>query len=110
MMMDNLSSTAPLPMDSNTGGTADIAADEPNKKVSLYPNPFNAVLNLKIADDVILNKAVLKIVDWNGKEVRAVPISNYHTSIFKDRLESGIYFYIVTNNGQAIDKGRLVVQ
>jgi hypothetical protein len=78
--------------------------------VTVYPNPFGSMFNVKISDSVVLNNATLKIVDWFGKEVKSVSLSSNTTAVDRDKLQSGIYFYVVTNNGQTIDKGRLMVQ
>jgi hypothetical protein len=79
-------------------------------KVTVYPNPIGSQFNLKIPSDVVLNNAGLRIVDWSGKEVRNVSVSSHTTVVNRGSLQSGIYFYMVTNNGQTIDKGRLIVQ
>jgi hypothetical protein len=88
-----------------TGSSADAGSS-----VTVYPNPFGSTFNVKISDGVTLNKAALKIVDWFGKEVRNVSLSSHSTPVDRGSLQSGIYFYVVTNNGQTIDKGRLIVQ
>jgi hypothetical protein len=87
-----------------------VAGERSGRIVSLYPNPLSSVLNLKIAKDVVLNETTLKIVDWMGKEVKIVSLKSHETSIDRGQLQNGIYFYRVTNGGQSIDSGRLIVQ
>jgi hypothetical protein len=77
---------------------------------SIYPNPFNANFTLRISADVNLAKVELRIIDLCGKEVKSVLMSSYETTVSRDELQSGIYFYNIINNNESIGKGKLIVQ
>lgn len=79
-------------------------------KISLYPNPFITNFILKISSETTIKNAWMKIYDVCGKEVKNILITNQETTVERDDLQSGIYFYLVVNNNESIAKGKLLIQ
>jgi hypothetical protein len=85
-----------------------------NDYISVYPNPFNAVTNIKFS----LSKKSdvnIRIYDISGREVSAENIGSLNTGTYNYRinaasLPSGIYFYTIYNNaGNILYKGRFAL-
>jgi subtilisin family serine protease len=76
----------------------------------IYPNPFMTSFTLKIPSDVFINEAELKIYDVRGELVKIFSIKDYETTINKDGLQNGLYFYSFYNNNEIIVNGKLMVQ
>ena len=76
--------------------------------VSIYPNPF-IVSTTIVLDDQLKDKNVsLKIYNILGAEVVNTTITD-HTTISVSLLP-GLYFYLITENGQTKESGKLVSQ
>lgn len=77
---------------------------------SIYPNPVNTSFVLKILPETTLKNAELKIYDVCGKEVKSIFINNNETIISRDELQTGIYFYQLTDSNKKLTNGKIVVQ
>ncbi|MFA6923362.1 MAG: T9SS type A sorting domain-containing protein [Bacteroidales bacterium] len=93
-----------------TVGTTGIVNVTQDGGIKVYPNPFNTSFTLKISSAIILKNTMMKIFDVCGREVKIISINNHETTIEKDELQSGIYFYSIINNNEKITNGKLVVQ
>ncbi|MBA3704458.1 MAG: family 16 glycosylhydrolase [Bacteroidetes bacterium] len=96
-----------IPTDQTTN-VMDINQEQ--KVVLVSPNPFQTDCSIFISHEVILKDAILKMYDVCGREVKAIFISNYETTISKGELPSGLYFYALVNNNENISKGKLLIQ
>lgn len=78
--------------------------------ISIYPNPFCTYTNVKINDEAKINKAELRLYNVFGKEVMNILISSQLTTIGKENLASGIYFYKLINNNLTHQTGKIILQ
>lgn len=74
----------------------------------IFPNPTsgNAVLRM---DATAYNNASVTITDLLGKTVKQIPVTSAETTIQKEGLTTGLYFYSVQNNGVRIANGKLEI-
>lgn len=95
---------------SNTpAGISEAVSD---KNISIYPNPFHHTATLAFASPQN-DASELLMFDVYGKQVMKFQISAQATSVVIDgsSLAAGMYYYnIVAKTGNAIHKGRLVVE
>ena len=91
---------------STTTGTKIIRATN----TTLYPNPFTNTATLKIEGFNTSTNTTLIITDLVGKVVRELHITGNETTIQRDGLNPGLYFYYVANNETGIAKGKFVVE
>lgn len=82
--------------------------------IKLYPNPMTTEANLKISDEIDLDKSKVSVVFYNivGSEVyRMNIIKEYDQKITKDIFKnSGIYFYQLKIDDKIITTGRITVK
>jgi hypothetical protein len=82
----------------------------PNSAVSVFPNPFTNNMVVKLSSGTAIDHAAIVITDVTGRIVKQVAIANNETTIRRDKLGSGIYFYQVVNSGVSIAEGKLIIQ
>jgi hypothetical protein len=90
--------------------TTAVMETENASVIAVYPNPFSKNFVINISSETLLKDAVIKMYDLCGKEVKSVLMSSYETTVSRDELQSGIYFYNLINNNESISKGKLVIQ
>ncbi|MEO8088283.1 MAG: two-component regulator propeller domain-containing protein, partial [Bacteroidota bacterium] len=74
-----------------------------------YPNPATNVISIDLLNPAA-KRMVLTIVDVIGNELQQVEISKNSTKIDISKLESGVYFGMVTTDAGLISKGKFVIQ
>jgi hypothetical protein len=102
--------TAVIAIVKNTIGISTIARAN---QVTIYPNPFNATATISMNEGgstVAMAPMELRIFNAFGAEVMNMPISGPVTVIETAHLPSGVYFYIITDNNNSVQTGRLVSQ
>lgn len=78
-------------------------------KVIAYPNPFQSKTTIKIRNTNI-NNAELTIVDAFGKTVRVISnIQSNEIAVERAELANGIYFYSLTDKGELLGSGKLLI-
>lgn len=91
-----------------TLGIEDIKSEVNNLSISMYPNPVNTLLNLKVESEKDTNLKV-EIVSINGKKIKTISLSNFQTnSIDISDLNSGIYITNFYSNQVLISSKKLV--
>ena len=83
-----------------------------SSKVKIFPNPFSH------STRITLNKegqqegtAVLFEVFNNlGEQVKAVYTKDQQFDFYRDELSTGIYFYRVSQDGQQLNSGKIIIQ
>lgn len=97
----------------NESGIQGIALNENDKiskaSSSLYPNPFQSSSTLLLNDNYKgLRK--LTVFDVTGKKLREKSFTGMETDLQRERLNNGIYLYVVTdNNGNTLAKGKFII-
>jgi len=81
-----------------------------NPEISVFPNPTNDFLTLKIDVSTPLNIRFLyyQIYDINGKLLESKKLADYKTTISTVNLVSGIYFLKITDENKEIKTFKIV--
>ncbi|MBW6484180.1 MAG: T9SS type A sorting domain-containing protein [Vicingaceae bacterium] len=79
-------------------------------EVNLFPNPTND--NLTISHNLETKNGVvyLEIMDVMGRILINKTINNTNNQIDVKQLSSGLYFFTVSQNGNVVESGKLVVE
>jgi hypothetical protein len=80
--------------------------EESHEKFS--PNPFHLATTLELNGK--LENVVLIVYDSFGQQVKRQKINSQSTTINRDRLNAGIYFYQITNDKGLLKSGKLVIE
>jgi PKD repeat protein len=79
-----------------TINVTDVAEYESNTNVSVYPNPTNSYINIKIRDLELNEQIDISIIDFTGNTLKSISITNstgyLEKSINITDLSRGIYF------------------
>ncbi|MFC2111249.1 ice-binding family protein [Bacteroidota bacterium] len=97
-----------IPTNCGTVGIQSHDASIMNETVTIYPNPFNTLLNIKINNEFQFNKTELKIYNVLGENVLNTSITKQLTTLETANLQSGIYFYRVIEDTDIIQSGKLI--
>ncbi|MBA2614026.1 MAG: T9SS type A sorting domain-containing protein [Bacteroidetes bacterium] len=81
-----------------------------NNLVSFYPNPFSNTAEVSLNTTINLNNTQLIICDITGKEVKKIKPTTYKTTISREGLEKGIYFYKLFNSQTITSTGKFVIE
>jgi Secretion system C-terminal sorting domain len=79
------------------------------KGISIYPNPFHDNSTVKILDFEYFNSD-FKIYNVFGKLLKQYSILDMQTTINRDNLSNGLYFYRVTNKRGQTECGKFIVE
>lgn len=80
-----------------------------NSRSIIYPNPFSNSAILKTS--IELNNATLKVYDILGQEVLTLAhLSGQEIKIIKGNLNSGNYYYHLSQNGNLVSKGKFILE
>jgi hypothetical protein len=90
--------------DFTTVGITEIKKDN---SISIYPNPANTVLNIRILSST--QNQVLLISDIFGNQIYNKPLPNSINIVDVSKWDNGIYFYQIKNDKETI-QGKFVVQ
>jgi len=92
----------------NTVTTGINAITEQNKKVEIFPNPFNsqAIINFNEAQ----KNTIIKIMDVHGKEIKEINFTGNQLTIDKDEMKKGIYFIKITDIKNNVVNKKLILQ
>ena len=76
---------------------------------SLYPNPWNTSLTIRLPDATASNSSTLRITDVLGKVLLETALIHSSTTLAIS-FPIGIYLYTITGTNQLVQSGRLVSQ
>ncbi|WP_034043433.1 M64 family metallopeptidase [Wocania ichthyoenteri] len=89
-------------------GIDDITSEENNFNISLFPNPTNSILNLKVKSKNTVNLKV-DIISLDGKKIKSTKISNYENNeVDISHLSQGLYLANSYSNHILITSKRFV--
>ena len=95
-------------INNTTLGVESIESNTNSLSISMFPNPANTIMNLKIESEKDTNLKV-EIVSIDGKRIRTIDLSNFQTnSIDISDLTSGIYLTNLYSNQVLISSKKLV--
>jgi hypothetical protein len=79
--------------------------------LNVYPNPFSTETILKISSSIKIQNAELKIFNVLGNEVREISgISSNEIVFERKNLQSGIYFYSLSERTIIYAYGKLIIE
>ncbi len=76
--------------------------------IKVFPNPFHLTTTLELKKD--FESAELKIYNVFGEQVRGQIITAQTTTINRDGLTDGIYFFQVISSDGKLETGRLMIE
>ncbi len=89
-------------------GIDDITSDQNSFEITLYPNPSNRIISLKIESRNAVNLKV-DIISLDGKKIKSTKISNYETNeVDISRFSQGIYIANFYSNNILLTSKRFV--
>lgn len=107
--LNTISQNASLDISSITG-IITFAEANPDKAISVYPNPFSTSIYIELNDTSFENNTELKIYSLLGVEVMNTVLNKRITELKTDNLTTGIYFYQIVKNNKTIQSGKLISQ
>jgi hypothetical protein len=78
--------------------------------VEVFPNPAGNQFHIRISGLSDLSMVDLVITNVVGEVVKTAPLHSEETTVSKDDLRSGVYFYQVRNNHEVVATGKLILQ
>ncbi len=97
-----------IPSNCGSVGIASPDASSELESVTFYPNPFSAIITIKIINASKINKSDVRIYNVLGEEVVNTIVTKQITTIHTDHLPAGIYFYKVNINNKITQSGKLI--
>jgi len=92
-------------------GTVGINNHSENSGMAeIYPNPFYKNATLTLSSEFEIKNAELNIYNSLGKLIKKTLIFNSESSISRDGLTGGIYFFRVTNQKNQFLSGKFVIE
>lgn len=81
---------------------ASIEEYDLNSIISIYPNPSENIVHIKVDESIVLNSVIVYTLE--GREVFSN--KSFHNNIIEiDHLKSGFYFFeMITNKGSLVEK------
>lgn len=85
-------------------------ADQPVVKLTVYPNPSQGVIQLRMSSDKLVRPSTVQIFDMSGRRVASYPWKGENAAYDVSELASGLYLLQVIGAEGVIGLERLVVQ
>lgn len=79
---------------------------ESNKFFTVYPNPSAGEINLNLSNN--LENALLHIYNNLGQEINTINLRNTANSTLSINLPSGVYQFVLTNNGETVESMHVI--
>lgn len=87
---------------------SDIISDQkPVQRITLFPNPVTGRFVLHYPFQLQSNFLLFDVL---GNKVKHEPITNATTTLQRDNLTNGIYFWQVESEGKILDRGKIVFE
>ena len=89
-------------------GIDEITSEQNDFNITLFPNPSNSILNLKVESKNTVNLKV-DIISLDGKRLKSIRISNYENNeVDISRLSQGVYLANFYSNNALLTSKRFV--
>ena len=82
----------------------------PLLKITAAPNPFSESTTINLSGLLRFDKLELHLFDARGKEKLRLESDSGAFEIRKNNLPNGVYFFQITQNGNLVGTGKLIVQ
>ena len=90
-------------------GTTGVRNTPAVQDATIFPNPMSEIAVLRLNTSGYKDASIV-ITEISGKTVRQIPVTAPETTIAKENLQPGLYFYTVQNDGQKVATGKLLIQ
>jgi len=82
-----------------------------NAKFVIYPNPSTGLITISCALEDSDNQYNFEMFDMVGKSIKTTHIifTNQSAEINIEKLNNGVYFYVLSNESGAIESGKIVL-
>ena len=100
--------TATMPPGCGVTGISPVAKDNPHAAVTIAPNPFGSYTTVSVNDAALINTCELRIYNVVGAEVMRTHLLKQTTRLSTNSLQSGMYFYRISNQNTVIQSGKLI--
>lgn len=87
----------------------DLQALNTNKTVVLYPNPSTTSFTLQLSTPPT-TQTYFQLYDALGRQVKREEINSSSTTINRNNLPGGIYFWQLLSENKILDRGKLVIE
>jgi len=81
----------------------------PASKVLIYPNPFQSQARFEL-NDLHLRDGLFELKDLRGREVYRQAFTGNEFEFSRGQLQSGIYFFNITEKGRVVNSGKIIIQ
>jgi hypothetical protein len=99
---------ATMPPGCGVTGIAPVVTDNPHAAVTIAPNPFGSYTTVSVNDAALINSCELRIYNVVGAEVMRTHLLKQTTRLATNSLQSGMYFYRISNQNTIIQSGKLI--
>lgn len=106
--LTTIAMTATMPPGCGVIGIPPIATGNPHAAVTIAPNPFGSYTTVIVNDAALINTCELRIFNVVGAEVMRTHLSKQTTTLSTNTLQSGMYFYRISNQNTVIQSGKLI--
>ena len=79
-------------------------------ETSIYPNPAQNQVNIKIDEAFAFNNLNVQIVDLTGRTVLDTQINSAMSTLNVEGLENGIYLVRISNGSETIHASKLILK
>jgi len=88
-----------------------VLSDEENIELNfkIYPNPVSTLFNIEI-NEFYVNNCSITLYQVNGKMIYSAPIAKSNTTIYRENLPAGVYFYSIASDEKNIKSGQLIFE
>ncbi len=76
----------------------------------VFPNPVAAVMTIKFKGEILPAGSYLKLINISGVVQRLIPVNQAETKVDVSGIESGVYFYEITNGSEVLGRGKIMVK
>jgi photosystem II stability/assembly factor-like uncharacterized protein len=83
------------------------AAPETAYAIAAYPNPFGSNITFEVFGQDLPEKMTLRLFDALGRQARRVEFSGRKTTIRRETLDAGIYYYLMETDGRRMGSGTI---
>jgi hypothetical protein len=99
-----------LPINCTLTDAPSVNFDNSNQVLTVSPNPFKTFTTIRLNNALKNNGYQLKVYNQLGMVVENSILTTQETTLNTANLNSGIYFYNVTDNGKVVQSGKLISQ
>lgn len=75
----------------------------------VFPNPISEGESLQLAIELGFEEIQFLLLDRNARPVFSQIVDDFELSLPFDKIQPGVYFYLIQEGDQTLDKGKLII-